>query len=216
MGQLISRFDKNKLLEPDDLITSGIACQLLYTHPKTLNEWVDTGIIPAVKAQQRTRWEGDSGKWRVFKVSHLLAHAVLKNQPVDESMLVKYTNPLQTTNQKYNRIFCYGYDYNVDLPRLFQRVTMRGLYRILELCPIVTIIIGPEVDTGRALGIAEELLIDFDPLDINIWRQYNPNDTDEEAFMESLDMVVFKRTFKSTNDVYDCFLTKLEADRANA
>lgn len=216
MGQLISRFDKNKLLQPDDLITSGIACQLLFTHPKTLNELVDSGIIPAVKAQQRTRWDGDSGKWRVFKVSHLLAHAVLRNQPVDESMLVKYTNPLQTIHKKFNFIFCYGYAYNVELPQLFNRTNMRGVYRILELCPIVPILIGPEVDTGRALGIAEELIVDYDPLDITIWRHYDSNDKDEQDFMDSLDMEVFKESFKSVSDVYDFFLSKQESDRANA
>ena len=216
MGQLISRFDKNKLLQPDDLITSGIACQLLYTHPKTLNELVDSGVIPAVKAQQRTRWDGDSGKWRVFKVSHLLAHAVLKKQPVDETMLRKQDNPIQMIDKKFNRVFCYGYNVTQVLPDHFQLLSMRGIYRILELCPIVPILIGPEVDTGRALGIAEELVFDFDPLDLNIWRQYDPRDRDEKEMMDSFDMQIFKEVFPSLSDTYDYFLTKQESQRANA
>lgn len=215
MGQLISRFDKNKLLQPDDLITSGIACQLLYTHPKTLNDLVDSGIIPAVKAQQRTRWDGDSGKWRVFKVSHLLAHAVLRKQPVDETMLKKQDNPIQMIDKKFNKVFCYGYDYSQVLPNYFQLTSMRGIYRILELCPIVPILIGPEIELGRALGLAEELLFDFDPLDISVWRQMDPYGN-EDNNVNDFDMSVFKETFANLASACEFFLTKRGSENANA
>lgn len=215
MANLISRFDKNKLLHPDDYITSGIACRLLLTHAKTLNEWVDTGLVPAVRGQQRTRWDRDSGSWRVFKVSHLLAHAVLRKYPIDESMLVKINNPLQTINQKFNRVFCYGYYSTQNFPDNFSPITMRGIYRTLELCPIVPIVIGPEINLGKAIGIAEELILDFDPLDINIWRQVAPYQNERDN-INDFDLAVFKETFDDLASVYDYFLTKREPDNANA
>lgn len=205
MGKLISRFDKNKPLNINDLVSSGIACQLLYTHAKTLNEWVDSGIVPAYKANQRTRWgDGDSSSWRVFRVSALLMHATVKRLPVDESMLVKHNDPLKLVRERYNKVFCYGYNHTQTLGDKFELIDLRGIFRILELCPIVPILIGPNMEAGRAIELAEELLQCFDPLDLTIWRQYDLM-SGEQMCLNDYDYSGFKQCFMDLTSAREFF-----------
>lgn len=213
MGKLISRFDKSKPLQLEDLITSGIACQLLYTHPKTLNEWVDNGNLPAIKANQRTRWDKDSSSWRVFKVSHLLTYASLRRFPVDETMLCKNEDPMKLIHSRYHKVLCYGYHLPQDMPKGFERVDIRDVFRGLELCPILPILIGPDINVGQAIGFAEELTLAFDPLDITIWRHMDVDALEYEN-INDFDFSIFKEKFDSLVSAYDYFTNSREKSNA--
>lgn len=207
MGKVVSRFVKNKPLELDDLVSTGVAADLLYTNPKVLNASVDSGLIPVINCDNRTRWNGEKGKWRVFKVSHLLTLAAVRGTPIDDSMLARNIRILKDVQSKYFRVLCYGYPLGFTFPGHFDYCTLREIFRMLERCPLSPVLISDDIDASGAIGLAEELRTAYCPFDLNIWRHKDPADNE---WGHPEDFKLFNHVFDSIADAYDHFVKNKE------